>query len=364
MTVALIGVVLRPFFGTSDTEASEMDLALSSVYKAQLSEIDADVDRGTVSPDEAEALRAEVARRLLAQDQSSQSPVTPSANGTEASRWMILSVLGGVPLLALATYLSTGSPLLPSQPHATRQHQTTDGVRLAELVRRVEAQLALKPEDGRGWDVIAPVYMRIGRFADAAQAWSNAGRLLGESPDRVLGLAEARVFAGNGIVDEEARRALVRGVELRPDYLPAHFWLTIAKKQDGDLQPAREDLVILLERAGATSPLGRTITDHIQDIDARLRRNNGAGPEKPSPVAADADTAAMIEGMVSGLAQRLEDDDGTDFEGWQRLIRSYVVLKRPDDARQALRRAQSLVSGDQTKLDRLKRLAAELKLES
>ncbi len=363
MTVALIGVVVLPFLKEPDAEQPHADLALSSVYKAQLSEIEADVDRGTINAEEAEALRAEVARRLLAQDDNSSDPLATSHSDSSSVRWAVWSIVGLVPVLALGTYLNFGSPLLPSQPHAARQNQASDGVRVTELVRRIEAQLAKHPEDGRGWDVIAPVYMRTGRYGDAALAWRNAGRLLGETPERVLGYAEAEVFAGNGIVSEEARLALRRGVALRPDYLPAQFWLAIARKQDGDLVPARKDLIALLDKAGETTLLGRTITDHIQDIDARLARNDGKGASSLSPLDSEVETRARIEGMVSGLADRLHQD-ASDFEGWLRLIRSYAVLKRPDDAKAALQKTQSLFSGDQVKLDRLKALAAELKLGS
>ena len=41
---------------------------------------------------------------------------------------------------------------------------------LEGLVAQVEAHLAKNPEDGRGWEVIAPVYLRLGRFEDAVKA--------------------------------------------------------------------------------------------------------------------------------------------------------------------------------------------------
>ena len=49
--------------------------------------------------------------------------------------------------------------------------------RSTALVAQVEAHLARNPEDGRGWEVIAPVYLRLGRFDDAVKARRNALRL-------------------------------------------------------------------------------------------------------------------------------------------------------------------------------------------
>jgi cytochrome c-type biogenesis protein CcmH len=79
---------------------------------------------------------------------------------------------------------------------------------------------------------------------------------------------------------------------------------------------------------------------------------------QPGPTAADVeaagtmapeDRAAMIEGMVAQLAERLESEPG-DAEGWARLVRSYMVLGRPDDARAALDEARTALAGAADKI--------------
>jgi len=70
----------------------------------------------------------------------------------------------------------------PSSP-ACRTPQAT---RISKfLVARVEARLREHPEEGEGWEVIAPVYMGWGRYADAAEAYRQSIRLLGESAKRL-----------------------------------------------------------------------------------------------------------------------------------------------------------------------------------
>jgi cytochrome c-type biogenesis protein CcmH len=57
---------------------------------------------------------------------------------------------------------------------------------------------------------------------------------------------------------------------------------------------------------------------------------------------------AMIRGMVEGLAARLKKD-GSDLDGWVRLVRSYRVLGEPDKAQTAISDAQhALVSASQS----------------
>src|SRR5690606_8684079 len=106
---------------------------------------------------------------------------------------------------------------------------------VGELIARVEERLRAHPEDGQGWDVIAPVYLRLQRYADAAHAFAEANRLQGESVRRLLGFAEATMLANNGIVTEPVRRATLRVLELDPDRIDVKVWLALAKEQDGDL---------------------------------------------------------------------------------------------------------------------------------
>ena len=63
----------------------------------------------------------------------------------------------------------------------------------------------------------------------------------------------------------------------------------------------------------------------------------------------------MINGMVAQLADKLAANPD-DAEGWARLVRSYGVLGRGDDARAALARARAALAG---KPDRLAVVEAE-----
>ena len=81
---------------------------------------------------------------------------------------------------------------------------------------RVEARLREHPEEGEGWEVIAPVYMGWRRYADAAEAYRQSIRLLGESPKRLASYGQSLVLGNNGVVTEDARKALERALVLDP----------------------------------------------------------------------------------------------------------------------------------------------------
>ena len=81
--------------------------------------------------------------------------------------------------------------------------------------------------------MIAPVYMRLERYADAAHAYAEALRLLGEDPLRRAAYGEALVAAAGGVVTDEARQAFDRALAEQPGQPQARFYLALGAEQDG-----------------------------------------------------------------------------------------------------------------------------------
>jgi cytochrome c-type biogenesis protein CcmH len=285
--------------------------------------------------------------------------------------------------LALGLYLAYGSPRLPDQPLAARLQDPASDRNLEALVARVEARLRAHPEEGEGWDVIAPVYMGWQRYNDAAEAYGQATRLLGESAKRLSGRGQALVLANNGVVTEEARAALERAFQLDQTLVEPRILLAIAKEQDGQFQAAIEDWRALLDKAPKDAPWRAMVETRIATAQAHLAGKpvaegeggvsgqpgvqNKGGPSAADIAAAETMSAeqrqAMIETMVQGLATKL-DQDGSDLPGWLKLVRAYSVLDRKDDALKALERAKTQFSGNTQALQQLDQLAAELGLKS
>ena len=67
--------------------------------------------------------------------------------------------------------------------------------------------------------------------------------------------------------------------------------------------------------------------------------------------------AALL--MVAGLDEKLRKDPG-DLEGWLRLVRSYVVLGRAEDARDAVKRATEALGKDSEDARRLASFSVSL----
>ena len=223
------------------------------------------------------------------------------------------------------------------------------------LLARVEERLQLNPDDGAGWSVIAPVYMRMERYADAAEAYGNASRLLGETAERAANLGEALTLANDGTVDEQSRAVLQKAVSLDPNQPKALFWLAVSDEQAGKKPEAI---------AAYRSLLGRDLPEAVKAvINQRIALLEGRPASDVAQPGDGAVDAAQINRMVSGLAERLERD-GSDLNGWLMLARAYTVLGRKDDAMTALQQARGRFAGNDEALGQIDALAKSLGLPS
>lgn len=386
MSAGVVVALLHPLLARS-TRHDGSGGALTAVYRDQLAEIDAEAQRGLIGAEEAEAARREISRRLIASASAPDhhAPAQPQAEiGAPAKspsrRIMAVATVTGLllPLGAIAVYLQTGSPGLTDQPIAARRAPPQVDTDMAKLISAVETRLKQSPDDGRGWDVIAPVYLRLERYPDAVFAFERALHLLGENPRRLAGLAEAVMLRDNGRVGDVARGALTRLLKLEPGHVQARFWLAFAKEQDGQPAEALADYEKLMAEAPADAQWRPLLAERITA--ARTALNGGtspstadAGPVAKSergPTAEDVkaaenlsatDRQAMIDAMVSGLAARLEKD-GRDLDGWQKLIRALTVLGRKDEAVAALGRARKSLADEPRALAALSDLAKSLGL--
>ena len=367
MTAAAMFAVLWPLGrGANRVAPAGSDVA---VYRDQLDEIARDRASGLVGEAEAEAARVEVSRRLIAAADSAQGKAAVTKGGTYRRRAAAVAALIVLPALAGGLYMKLGSPQLPGQPLASRAATPMQDRRLDTLVAQVEEHLAKNPEDGRGWEVVAPVYMRLGRFEEAVKARRNALRLNGASAVREADLGESLMGEANGVVTAEAKAAFERALTHDARNPKARFFIGVAAYQDGQIDKASEVWRGILADAKPDSPWIGMVREALASVEGTSETATASPPPGPSAedVAAAGqmkpdDRNAMVRGMVDRLAERLKRD-GSDLDGWLRLVRAYTVLGERDRALSALTDARRALGHDTDKLRRLDELVKELKLE-
>ncbi|WP_137154123.1 c-type cytochrome biogenesis protein CcmI [Rhizobium sp. FKL33] len=332
----------------------------AEVYRDQLAEIDRDQAAGLIENDQAKQARTEIARRLIAASEKTDNGGAGLSRG--AALGVILFLCLFLPAAAGLLYLRTGNPEFPDLPLAMRLNEADPDINV--LIAKTEAHLAANPTDGRGWALIAPIYMRRMRADEAINAYRNAIRYQGGSAELYGALGEAIAAQNQGMVTKDAGAAFTEALKLDPSDARARFYLALAEGQLGDKAKAIADLEALAASAPKDAPWQEIVAAQIARFQAET--SNPAAPGNPSAADVeaaaglnDADRMQMIRTMVESLDARLTDEPA-NFEGWQRLIRSYMVLGDPEKAGEALKRGLAAFPADTDNGKALIALAREM----
>lgn len=380
MTAAAFAFLVVPLVRGRAAAAprSAYDLA---VYKDQLREVERDLERGLLSPAQAEAMRTEIERRMLAVAEIPEAPRDgdPAAPGPRRSLRRMDAIVFAAALTAGAAllYLELGSPDVPGQPFAERRMEagthpagTAPGTvaSVDRLVESLAARLEQDPNNMEGWQLLGRSYIAMGRWPEAAEALGRAVALGPGDSALAANYGEALVNASGGSVTPAAAEIFTRVRADAPDNPTARYYLALHMAQRGEFMAALQewtDLVAIsppgagwleavrarIERTAAELGIDPATVEPSAEAQA-LARAAAQAPQAPGPSRedveaaaemSDADREAMIRTMVARLAQRLEENPD-DLEGWRGLARAYTVLGETDKAREAAARAAALES--------------------
>lgn len=348
------------------------------VYADQLREIERDTARGTLGPDEAMRLRAEVARRLLAADRAGAG--APDRTGPLGLGVMLAGLV--VVVGAAVGYWHLGAPGYPDLPlrerivaseaaRAARPDQASAEASQAvspapapdvapdylSLMETLRAKVAERPDDLQGHILLAENEAQLGNAVAARAAQERVVALKGDavtSADQTA-LARYRIAAAGGIVTAEAEAALAAALALDSLNGEALFFAGIAELQVGRPDRALPHWRRVVEVAPPDSPWLAQVRNDIAAVAAAAgvkyelpEATAQPGPDADAVAAAAAMTPeermTMIRGMVDGLSDRLASEGGP-AEDWARLIGSLGVLGETERARAIWGEAQKVFAG-------------------
>jgi cytochrome c-type biogenesis protein CcmH len=166
-------------------------------------------------------------------------------------------------------------------------------------------------------------------------------------------------------VTADAKAAFERALQLDPDDFRARYFLGLAAEQDGRAKEAAELWRGLLASAPANASWIGLVRESLARVDPY------GAPPAPGPTADDIaaaselspeQRAALVRGMVERLADRLKTD-GSDVEGWLRLLRAYMVLGDRERALTAASDARRALASEPEKLRQIDDLIKGLGLQ-
>ncbi len=371
LALAVIAILAASMMRQRETDVAPEKYDLD-VYKDQLREIEHDAARGIIAEEEAERLKTEVSRRILAIDAKLGSS-GGAKGGPRKLGWVAVAVssvvlFGG----AFGIYSSLGAPgygdlSLKSRINAAEQarlnrpDQATAEAQIPpsanpdanpeylELVTKLRGAVAERPNDLQGLILLARSEAALGNFTAAYQAQERVIGVLGEdaSADAYADLADMMVLAAGGYVSPEAELVLQAAYVRDQDNGVVGYYRGLLMAQTGRPDMALRIWDQLLRRSQSSDPWVTPVLEAIPETAVRAGVTDYAPPalqgaplrgptqedmQAASEMSAE-DRTAMIEGMVASLADRLSTEGGSPDE-WARLIGALAVLGRADEAMQ------------------------------
>ena len=362
------------------------------VYRDQLREVDRDTTRGVIGAEDAERLRAEISRKILAADAQLQaggeSGGQPRMLGIVAAGMIVAAIAGG----GVALYSWNGAPGYRDLPMATRMAESdaaraerldqdaaearfapqdpglpegTDAEYLA-LVERLRETVAERPDDRRGLRFLVRSEAALGNMGAARKAQAQLIEAKGEDATATdyATLAELMINAAGGYVSADAEAALRDALDREGQLPTARFYLGVYMAQVDRPDSAFRLWRDLLAESTPDAPWVAPIRSGIEDLAARAGVRYELPPRQAAPMAPSGPSAGdveaaedmdpearreMIRGMVARLSDRLATEGGT-AEDWARLINAYGVLGEAEQAGRIWAEAQSVFADSPERL--------------
>jgi cytochrome c-type biogenesis protein CcmH len=304
IAAAGLGLALRPLWARRRAAASPREINIA-VYRDELRELDADLEAGTLARADYDRAREELERRLLedvGEDVPGRRVRTVRPLPEKLARWGTVSAAAAVPLVALAIYLAVGDVRgLDPQARAPRDIGMAE---VEAMVERLAQRLEQNPDDVEGWRMLGRSYSVMGRFAEAARAYSRAAAKSPRDASLLADLADALAMARGQNMQGEPEELVLRALQIDPQNLKALALAGTAAFNRDDYKGAVRYWERMLPHIPADSEDARMVQSNIDEAKARASEK-ATGKAKPA-------AAAQLTGTVSlapKLAARASPED-------------------------------------------------------
>jgi cytochrome c-type biogenesis protein CcmH len=353
----------------------------TAIYQDQLKEVDRDLQGGSINAPEAESAKVEIQRRLNTAEKNATEarPVSNLWRNVALAATAGLVILGSVNL-----YNLRGSPDLPSvannpvpaQPVADNSatpaappvaNATSTPGQVEAMVAKLQARLQANPKDAEGWRMLGWSQFNLQHFTESTDAYGKALELDPNNTEYKSAYAEAITQSAQGVVTPKALGLIAEVLAKDPKDARARFYDALSHEQSGDQKGALDRWLSLYADAPADAgwreDVKQRITDLAKttgvDVSAQLAMPKlPAAPTSEQKPMGQAEKDAMVAGMISKLATKLESNP-KDRDGWAMMIRSLIVTGDKKGADEALAKALDIFKDDKATVDGLKSIAAE-----
>lgn len=302
VTLRLLLPLLRPPKARASTthSANERREANLAIFRDQLGELEREHRENLLSDADFEQAKRELQRRLLEDVQAEDAGEAARPAGQKTA----LVLLVALPLAAAAGYALLGNPR-GLDPLQTQTQKRATPEQIAAMVGKLAEKLRQNPDDAKGWVMLARSYKSLGRFADAAEAYSHAGALVDKEAVLLADYAEMLAQASNGKLQGKPTELIGRALKLDPNEPQALLLAGAAARERRDFAAAADywDRLLRQVEPGTEEALS------LEGAISNARELAAQGGDRPLKAAA---TGPNISGQVAlspKLAAQARPDD-------------------------------------------------------
>jgi len=299
----LLPLLRAPRQSASASLASDRREANLAIFRDQLGELERERAEDLLSEPDFEQAKRELQRRLLEEVQPEEAGEATTL-AAPASRKTALAILLIVPLAAAALYALLGNPA-GLDPLQTQAQSRVSPQQIQDMVAKLAAKLKQNPDDAKGWVMLARSYKVLGRFADAADAYSHAGALVDQDPVLLADYAELLGQMNKGSLQGKASELIARALQLDPDEPQALFLAGAAASERLDFSATAEHWERLLPQLEPGSEEARSLEAAITN--ARKVAGTSAPAGKVAPAVSPGVSGEVT--LSPKLAAQAKPDD-------------------------------------------------------
>jgi cytochrome c-type biogenesis protein CcmH len=302
LLLAVLALLLPPLLRQArPVSAADRREANLAIFRDQLKELEHDRDEDALAAADFEQAKAELQRRLLGEIQDEAPP--PARRG---GRTTALALLVALPLAAVAGYLILGNPpaLDPLNTQSRMSQQQIDSM-LGSLVSKLKAN----PDDAKGWILLARSYKSLGRFPEAAEAYSHGGAVLEADPVLLADYAEVLVQISGGRFAGQPESLIKRALALDANEPQALFLAGAAASERKDFAAVADFWGKLLRQLEPGSEEALALAAAVDKAKAIAPRPSSPGGQKAAPSAARAEAISGEVRLAAAVAAQARPDD-------------------------------------------------------
>ena len=229
---------------------------------------------------------------------------------TTQSKWIIYIVALGIPLLAGSLYFMLGNYQAVS--HTAEMSVDPEATKLLEInkmVLRLAEKMKAKPNDAQGWLILGRSYKALEQYPQAADAFANAYRLLGDQAEVMLLYADALAYVNNRNLAGKPSELVYKALALEPDNLNALWLGGMAKAQEGDAPAALK----LWKKLEATLPPDSDSQQEIKNLLSSLAKDTSLGQDQKEPEAKVSNFTLSVQVSLAPKLQKATAAEDTVF---------------------------------------------------